>query len=200
MKSLPESVNRVTKSDPLARRLAAGDPDAPGQLVERHHAELYRYALALLRDASVAEDIVQGTFENAFTALGKYPEDRIEALRLRPWLFRIALNLVRNAWRDRHREEPTAETLEGSDGHLGVSFAFASGTNREAWMDALGAMGRLPERQRVAVTLRYLEDLPYGGISEATGWPESTCRTLVRRGIGRLGVLLGESDAKGGIR
>ncbi len=67
-------------------------------------------------------------------------------------------------------------------------------------MDVLGALGRLPERQRVAVTLRYLEDLPYADISEVTGWPESTCRTLVRRGIGRLGVLLGESDAKGGIR
>ena len=65
-------------------------------------------------------------------------------------------------------------------------------------MDVLGALGRLPERQRVAVTLRYVEDLPYADISEATGWPENTCRTLVRRGIGRLGVLLGEPDDKGG--
>ena len=71
MEALPESANRVTKSDPLARRLAAGDPDAPRQLVKRHHAELYRYAFVLLRDASSTEDIVQGTFENAFTALGK---------------------------------------------------------------------------------------------------------------------------------
>ena len=65
-------------------------------------------------------------------------------------------------------------------------------------MDALGALGRLPERQRVAVTLRYLEDLPYAGISEATGWPENTCRTLVRRGIVRLGVLMGEPNGTGG--
>ena len=200
METLPESAEDVTKADPLACRLAAGDPDAPRQLVERHHGELYRYASALLRDASLAEDIVQDTFERAFTALGKYPEDRIVALRLRPWLYRIALNLVRNAWRARRREDLTDETPEGTDGRPGASADFAYGPNREAWMDALGALGRLPERQRVAVTLRYLEDLPYGGISEATGWPESTCRTLVRRGIGRLGVLLGESDAKGGIR
>jgi DNA-directed RNA polymerase specialized sigma24 family protein len=46
----------------------------------------------------------------------------------------------------------------------------------------------------VAVALRYLEDLPYAGIAEATGWPENTCKTLVRRGIGRLGVLLSEGS------
>ncbi len=200
MESGFETANDTRSPDPLARRLAAGDLDAPRDLVERHHPELYRYALALLRDASAAEDIVQGTFERAFAALGKYPEERIRALRLRPWLYRIALNLVRNAWRDRRREELTPETPEGPDGHLGASFGFAFGPNREAWMDALSALGRLPEGQRVAVTLRYLEDLPYAGISEATGWPECTCRTLVRRGIGRLDVLLGESDAKGGIR
>ena len=189
----------MTKSDPLARRLAAGDLDAPRQLVKRHHAELYRYALALLRDASAAEDIVQGTFERAFAALGKYPENRINALSLRPWLYRIALNAVRNAWRERRREVPVAETPEGSDGHLGTSFGSASGSDREAWLDALGALERLSERQRVAVTLRYFEDLPYAKIAEVTGWPENTCKTLVRRGIGRLGALLsGEPDGKGG--
>ena len=113
--------------DPLAHRLADGDLDAPRELVERHHAELYRYALALLRDASSAEDIVQEAFERAFAALGKYPEDRIKALSLRPWLYRIALNAVRNAWRERRREVPMAETPEGSGGRLGASFGSASG-------------------------------------------------------------------------
>jgi len=66
-------------------------------------------------------------------------------------------------------------------------------------MDTLEALGRLSERQRVAVSLRYLEDLPYAGISEVTGWPENTCKTLVHRGIGRLSVLLSDkSDEKGG--
>ena len=189
----------MRNSDPLARRLADGDISAPRDLVERHHAELYRYALALLRDASVAEDIVQETFERAFAALGKYPVVRTKALTLRPWLYRIALNLVRNAWRERRREVPMAETPEGSGWRLGASFGSASGSDREAWLDALGALERLPERQRVAVVLRYFEDLPYAEIAEATGWPENTCKTLVRRGIGRLGVLLsGGWDGKGG--
>jgi len=105
----------MTQSDPLARRLAAGNLDAPRQLVERHHAELYRYALALLRDASAAEDVVQDAFERAFAALGKYSEDRIKALSVRAWLYRITLNVVRNAWRERSREIPAAETPERAD-------------------------------------------------------------------------------------
>ena len=93
-----------------------------------------------------------------------------------------------------------AETPERTDERFGTVPGCVSGADyKEAWMDALDALGRLSERQRVAVALRYLEDLPYAEIAEATGWPENTCKTLVRRGIGRLGALLSdESDGNGG--
>ncbi|MBA2441637.1 MAG: RNA polymerase sigma factor [Rubrobacter sp.] len=198
MTSEPESENEVGSPNPLARRLAVGDPGAPRELVERHHAELYRYARALLRDVPAAEDAVQGAFAKAFAALGRYPAKRIEGLSLRPWLYRITLNVVRNVWRDGGREVPAAETPEPGERYE-KDLDPTSSTDREVWMDTLEALGRLSERQRVAVTLRYLEDLPYAGISEATGWPENTCKTLVRRGIGRLGVLLSEDqDQEGG--
>ena len=193
-----ESANDMRSEDPLAKRLADGDPDAPGELVERHHSELCRYARALLRDAPAAEDAVQTAFERAFVALGKYSEERIEALSLRPWLYRIVLNVVRNVWRDSRREVPVAETPE-PDESFGTVSGSAPGADREVWLDVLGALGRLSERQRVAVALRYVEDLPYAEIAETTGWPENTCKTLVRRGIARLGVLLSDrSDGNGG--
>ncbi len=198
MTSEPVSENEVGSLNPLARRLAVGDPGAPRELVERHHAELYRYARALLRDVPAAEDAVQGAFERAFAALGRYPAERIESLSLRPWLYRITLNVVRNVWRDGGREVPAAETPEPGERYEKDPDP-TSGADREVWMDTLEALGRLSERQQVAVTLRYLEDLPYAGISEATGWPENTCKTLVRRGIGQLGVLLSEDrDQEGG--
>jgi RNA polymerase sigma-70 factor, ECF subfamily len=194
-----ESAQDMTRSDPLPRRLAVGDPGASRVLVERHHAELCRYARALLRDAPAAEDAVQEAFERAFVAIGKYPEERIEALSLRAWLYRITLNVVRNVWRDGRREVPVAETPEETEVWFGTAPGSTPGADRESWLDALDAMDRLSERQRVAVALRYLEDLPYAAISEATGWPENTCKTLVRRGIQRLGVLLSDvSDGKGG--
>jgi RNA polymerase sigma-70 factor (ECF subfamily) len=198
---LDDSVEDMRSFDSLARRMANGDPGAPKELVERHHTELYRYARSLLRDGPAAEDAVQAAFERAFTALGKYPEERIEDLSLRPWLYRITLNVVRNVWRGGRWEIPVAEPPERVDGRFGEAPGSTPVSDWEAWLDALEALGRLSERQRVAVALRYLEDLSYAGIAEVTGWPENTCKTLVRRGIRRLGaLLLDESDGKGGSR
>ena len=60
-----------------------GDPRTSRELVERHHAELYRYAPAMLRDVPAAEDAAQEAFERALVALGRYPVERIKALALR---------------------------------------------------------------------------------------------------------------------
>jgi DNA-directed RNA polymerase specialized sigma24 family protein len=62
-----ESPEDMRSIDPLARRLANGDPGAPKGMVERHHAELCRYARSLLRDGSAAEDAVQTAFERALS-------------------------------------------------------------------------------------------------------------------------------------
>jgi len=62
----------------------------------------------------------------------------------------------------------------------------------------LAGLGKLPERQRVAVTLRYLQDMPYAEISGVTGWPEGTTKTLVRRGLMRLRRLMLEEPKGGG--
>src|ERR687897_2816044 len=94
--------------DPLAARLADGDPLAPKALVERHYRELYRYAFSVLREERAAEDAVQDAFERAFAALGRYSEERLRAMRLRPWMYRITLNVARNRLRER-REEPVEE-------------------------------------------------------------------------------------------
>src|SRR3712207_8616430 len=50
-------------------------------------------------------------FRSAFAALGKYPQERIRTLSLRPWLYRITLNVVRNAWR-RSRWEASVRSEE----------------------------------------------------------------------------------------
>jgi RNA polymerase sigma-70 factor (ECF subfamily) len=171
--------------DPLAARLADGDPTAPRDLVERHYVELYRYAFSVLRDERDAEDAVQDAFERALDALGRYPEERLRTMRLRPWMYRITLNVARNRLRQR-REEPVGEVSAVGD------------ENREGIMDVLAALGRLPDRQRVAVTLRYLQDLPYAEISGVTGWPEGTVKTLVRRGLTRLRSLMIIDDSKDG--
>jgi RNA polymerase sigma-70 factor, ECF subfamily len=175
--------------DPLAARLADGDPLAPKALVERHYRELYRYAFSVLREERSAEDAVQDAFERAFSALGRYSEERLRAMRLRPWMYKITLNVARNLLR-RRREIPVEEPSEAGGA--------ASDQDREAVMDVLAALGELPDRQRVAVTLRYLQDMPYAEISGVTGWPEGTAKTLVRRGLMRLRRSMVEEPEGGG--
>src|SRR5918999_6166861 len=97
--------DRISGLDPLAARLADGDPLAPRALVERHYGELYRYAFSVLREERTAEDAVQDAFERAFSALGRYSEERLRTMRLRPWMYRITLNVARNSLR-RRREVP----------------------------------------------------------------------------------------------
>ena len=186
MKTRTRRQERAAGLDPLATRLADGDPAATRDLVERHYAELYRYAFAVLREERAAEDAVQDAFERALSALGRYPEGRLRAMRLRPWLYRITLNVARNRLR-RRREVPVEE----------VPAALGSDEGREGVMDVLAALESLPDRQRVAVTLRYLQDLPYAEISGITGWPEGTVKTLVHRGLARLRGLIID-DSKGG--
>lgn len=174
---MPQTEKAAADSS-LARRLADGDPLAPRDLVESHQAELYRYAYAMLRERTSAEDAVHDAFERAFRALGRYSEERLRAMRLRAWLYRITLNVVRNRIRARREVE-----LGEYDDLIPDA---SGGGSREGVMDAMAALRDLPERQRTAVTLRYLQDLPYREISEATGWPEGTAKTLVRRGVERL--------------
>ena len=191
METEASKLDGTAELDPLAVRLAEGDPQAPGSLVKRHYAELYRYAFSVLREERAAEDAVQDAFERAFSALGRYSERRLRAMRLRPWMYRITLNVARNRLRQR-REVPLEEiSAVDSAGH---------DEQREGVMDALGALGKLPERQRVAVTLRYLQDLPYAEICSVTGWPEGTAKTLVRRGLMRLREIMAIEGTRGDRR
>jgi RNA polymerase sigma-70 factor, ECF subfamily len=184
-----------TELDPLAVRLADGDPWAARNLVGQHYAGLYRYAFAMLRSKQAAEDAVQDAFERALKALGRYPEERIRAMMLRAWLYRITLNVVRNRLR-RNRE---VTVWVDHDALLGVTGA-GFGERREDVMDVLAALGCLPERQRIALALRYLQDLPYAEVCAVTGWPESTAKTLVRRGLARLRNLLAVETPGSGDR
>ncbi len=181
--------------DPLAVRLADGDPWAVRDLVERHYAGLYRYAFAMLHSKQATEDAVQDAFERALMALGRYPEERIRAMMLRGWLYRLTLNVVRNRIR-RNREV----TVGGDPDALLECPGTGFGERREDVMDVLAALGRLSERQRVALALRYLQDLPYAEICAVTGWPEGTAKTLVRRGLARLRNLLTVEDTESGDR
>lgn len=92
----------------------AGERWAFAAVYRRHHAELYRYLFAYLRDHGTAEDLASETFVRALGGAHRL-SDTTELLR--PWLFRIAQNLLRDHVRSaRHRREVTvAQGVDGRD-------------------------------------------------------------------------------------
>ena len=90
----------------LANRLARDVDAAFPALVAEHQDRLYTIALRLLGDRRDAEEVAQDALVRAFRAMHGYPRERIAALRLRPWLASIAVNLARNRRRRLDDRQP----------------------------------------------------------------------------------------------
>src|SRR5215211_274761 len=83
----------------LPDRLARDLDGAFEELVRGHERLVFGLALRVVGDRADAEEVAQDTFERAYHALAGYEAGRVAAMRLRPWLARIALNLARNRLR-----------------------------------------------------------------------------------------------------
>ncbi len=74
----------------LIRKLQAGEMEALGTLFERYSTAVYRTALAITRDERAAEDILQECFLRMYTYAASIDPKR----PLRPWLYRVTVNLA----------------------------------------------------------------------------------------------------------
>jgi RNA polymerase sigma factor (sigma-70 family) len=177
----------------LPDRLARDLDGAFEDLVLVHQRLVFGLALRVVGDRADAEEVAQDTFERAYHALAGYPAERVAAMRLRPWLARIALNLARNRLR---RRPPPARSLEDGDGQaLAVAAPAAAepaavaerGQEREL---LAGLLAGLPRAYREAVVLRHVEGLAYAEVAEVLGRPVGTVKTHVHRGVRQLRVEL----------
>ncbi len=165
---------------------------------------ILRIAYAMISDYAEAEDIAA---EALAWAYGSWPRLRLLPYRDR-WVLRTAIHLSIDLLR--HRSAPahprrslstTAES-EPMAGSRGASPG-SPGSVAELVTDRrllVGAAGRLPKRQREAVVLRYLADLPVKEVAELMDCGEESVRTHLTRGIGRLRLNLGpdvEEDLDG---
>lgn len=119
---------------------------------ERSRVFLYSIA-ALLRDGEAALDVVQEGFALALRRRGSF---RGEAA-LETWLWRIVLNVAHDRQRSLRRQE-TIDDLDPRNATAGAPID-----------DLRASLLSLPERQRLAVFLRYYADLSYGQIAEVFG-------------------------------
>jgi len=169
----------------LVRRGRAGDQSALGMLAKRHHAAAYRVALSLVSGDDVAQDVVQDAFLKAFRALDGFRADA----SFRTWLLTITANEAKGALRRVGRRRETALDDAGPVATEEMDPADAAVVAQEA-SRARSMMERLPEKQRLSVSLRIEEGLSFEEIGEVIGSSEGAARVNYFHGIRRLRELM----------
>jgi RNA polymerase sigma-70 factor, ECF subfamily len=164
------------------------------ELYDMWTPHVYRFALALARDAGEGEDLFQETWLRAFKAcsagLGPRPEEA------RAWLFAIAAN----AHKDRLRrlrvrrlflmERAKSMAEETADADLGWTSPARDSEDGAARSDIRlclrQALTRLPARERRVFVLKDIGGLKHEEIARILGIPEAAVRTLLHRAVKRL--------------
>jgi RNA polymerase sigma-70 factor (ECF subfamily) len=158
------------------------------RMLEAEIPRLRRYACALTRDLSRADDLVQNCLTRAIAKehLWQYGTD------LRAWLFTILHNQHVNDVRRAVREGASVE-LEDAPTLTVQSNAIPSLQLR----DLETAIGKLPREQRQVILLVGLEGMAYEEVAAILKVPVGTVRSRLSRGRGQLRRLMGMEEESG---
>ena len=172
--------------------IMVGDLAALSRLVERYQATL----LSLFRrmvggDPGAAEDLVQETFLRLLQQRTFSPDRPF-----RPWLYTVASNLARD-----HRRAEARRRLSTSEAELRSIPDQRPGPDQHAetateLSRVIAALARLPERYRLALTLRYFDDMPVDEIAAVLRIPLGTVKSRLTVGRQRLRALLADTGGR----
>jgi RNA polymerase sigma factor (sigma-70 family) len=143
------------------------------RFLDAHRDAVWRFLVRSVGRAE-AEDCFQDTF---IAALRAYPRLRADS-NLRAWVLTIAHRKALDAHRSRTRRAVPVDDLSAVDASAGMP-----APRDEALWDAVGD---LPARQRSAVVLRYVADLPHRDIATAIGCSEDAARRSLHEGLAKL--------------
>jgi RNA polymerase sigma-70 factor (ECF subfamily) len=143
---------------------------------QRLYPSLFRYLQRLTGDEDVAEDLAQETFVRLLRQ--KIPEDEI-----RPWIFTVAMNLVR----DRARKSERRLRLLSTAPELVTRPPLPDEqTERNERIGRVrGVLDRLPERDRQLLLMRE-EGFKYEEIARVVGVAPASVGTLIARALKRF--------------
>ncbi|MDH6142484.1 RNA polymerase sigma factor (sigma-70 family) [Kitasatospora sp. GP30] len=168
----------------LRSRLRAGDQSAFGEIFDEHASALYGYAVRALGDWAAAEDAVSLTFLEAWRLREKLHE---EGEGVRPWLFGIATNVLRNTNRAARRHRAALARLPARETVPDFADELAGRLDADAELAAARrALARLRRADREVFLLCVWSGLEYAAAAEALGIPVGTVRSRLSRARSRL--------------
>lgn len=170
----------------LARRFAAGDPDALREIYERFAGPVFSVARSRLSDREQAEEAVQETFVKAWQAAGSFDVTRAFG----PWLYQIArrtaVDLLR---REARRPATTALADEMSAGE--------GPTLDDAWQrwEVRCALQDLSREDHELLRMTHYVRLSRAEIAQRLGIPVGTVKSRLHRAHRRLAARLSHLEA-----
>jgi len=180
----PPAVEVVGDHDLI--RLSAAEPEAFGQIFDRHAGTIHRY-LARRIGRLLADDLTAETFLIAFRRRDKYDMSHADA---RPWLYGIAANLLRGHQRAEIRQyralartgvDPVYDAFEDSENRV------IAATDVRA---LAGVLADLPAGERDVLTLIAQAQLSYPEVARALDIPVGTVRSRLHSARKRIRTAL----------
>lgn len=185
-----DSQSEIT-DDALMVLFANGDGAAASQLAYRHTPRVLALAFRMLNDRAEAEDVAQ----EALMRLWKIaPEWRQGEAKVSTWLYRVASNLCTDRLRKhsgKRRMSDIDSVAEPMDEAPSVETRMIGDDRAQALQSALQT---LPERQRQAVSLRFLQELSNPEVAEVMDVSVDAVESLLSRG--KRGLALALADHK----
>ena len=170
----------------VARDQVAADGDARAvafrQLVDRHLADAYRLATAILNSATEAEDATQ----DAFVAAWKRWHTLRDPAAFQAWFDRILVNTCRNRLRSRRPVLDISAELDVPAAALGIASEDRDAIER--------ALARLSDDQRIVVALRFYRDWTVDDIARRLAIPPGTVKSRLHHALARLALILDASE------
>ncbi|MEZ4465505.1 MAG: RNA polymerase sigma factor [bacterium] len=177
-------LDEVADDERLLGQILEGNGQAFDALYRRHAPRVFRLALRMTGSAADAEDLVQVVFERAWRAL---PRFRPGEARISTWLYRVTVNAcldqLKSARRQRERGLDADGLAHHADTRRGPEARLAGEQSRDLVERALL---QLPEKYRVVVLLRDIEERPYQELRAILKLPITTLKMRAVRGREQL--------------
>ena len=175
---------QATSDEVLIGRIASGDRLAMQVLFARHHVRVYRFVLRLVRDESVAEDLISEVFLDVWRQAGRF-EGRSA---VSTWLLAIARFKALSALRrrpDEELDEETAEAIEDPSDNPEVALE-----KKDKSAAIRKCLEKLSAEHREIIDLVYYHEKSVEEVAQIVGIPENTVKTRMFYARKRLAELL----------
>ena len=175
---------RATSDEMLLERISGGDRTAMHTLYSRHHVRVYRFVLRMLRDTTLAEDLVSQVFLDVWRTAGQF-EGRSQ---VSTWLLSIARFKALTALRQRkHEDIDQDDVMEIADG-ADTPEASLDRSRTSAILRA--CVAKLSPAHREIVNLVYYHEKSVEEVASLIGIPASTVKTRMFYARKQLAELL----------